>query len=314
MSPSSFIFLNDGKGHFTDIAATKNPDIAKIGMVTSAIWSDVTGDGNKELIIVGEWMAPRIFSFNGDHFTEIKSNLNVLQGWWQTVAACDLNGDGKLDLVLGNIGENFYLHPGKDQPVKMWINDFNQNGTTDKILTSTVDGKDLPVFLKHDMQDQVPAIKKKSLRHEEYAKKPVKDLFASELIDKSIVKEFNYTSSIVAINEGNGNFSIKELPPMVQLSSTNAVSCIDLNHDGKMDLVMGGNQFGLLPQFERLDASLGHVLINDGKGNLNWVWPDQSGIQVRGMIRDIATIKGKDKTYLLFLQNDDYPALYELHK
>jgi hypothetical protein len=314
MSPASFLFVNDGKGHFTDIAALKNPDIAKIGMVTSATWADVTGDGNKELIIVGEWMAPRIFSYSGDHFTELKSNLNDLYGWWQSVSACDVNGDGKPDLVLGNIGENFYLHPDKDHPVKMWISDFNQNGSTDKILTYTVDGKDLPVFLKHDMQDQVPAIKKKSLRHEEYAKKPIKDLFASDIMEKSIVKDFNYTSSCVAINDGNGNFSLQKLPSMVQLSSVNAASCIDINHDGHVDLVLGGNQFGLLPQFERLDASLGHVLLNDGKGGFSWLWPAQSGIQVRGMIRDIATIKGKNKTWLLFLQNDDYPVLYELNQ
>ena len=101
---------------------------------------------------------------------------------------------------------------------------------------------------------------------------------------------------------------------MVQLSSVNAVQCLDINADGHTDLVLGGNYFGLLPQFERLDASLGHVLINDGKGGFNWVWPSQSGLQVRGEVRDIAAIQSKDKNYLLILQNDDYPVLYEIKK
>ncbi len=196
VSPSSFLYVNDGKGHFKDIAKTKNPDIANIGMVTGAVWADVAGDSTKELIITGEWMSPRIFSFNGDHFVEIKSNLNNLFGWWQTVTAADINGDGKMDLIFGNIGENFYLRPDSANPVKLWINDFNQNKSLDKILTYTIDGKDMPVFLKHDLQDEIPSIKKQNLKHEDYAKKSIQELFSPEVIKTCTVKQFNYPSSM----------------------------------------------------------------------------------------------------------------------
>jgi hypothetical protein len=128
LTPSSYLFVNDGQGHFRDIAKEKNPDIAGIGMVTGAQWEDITGDKKKELIIVGEWMSPRIFSFQKDHFEEIKTNLNNLFGWWQTVATTDVNGDGKPDLILGNIGENFYLRPDSTNPVKLWVSDFDDNG------------------------------------------------------------------------------------------------------------------------------------------------------------------------------------------
>ena len=115
-------------------------------MVTSAVWADVAGDKEKELVITGEWMSPKIYSFKTDYFIEVKTNLDNMFGWWQSIAAVDVNKDGKLDLLLGNIGENFYLHPDSADPVKIWINDFDQNNVADIVMTRTVDGKDVPVF------------------------------------------------------------------------------------------------------------------------------------------------------------------------
>jgi enediyne biosynthesis protein E4 len=311
-SPSSFIYVNDGKGHFTDIAKQKNPAIANIGMVTGAVWADMVGDKEKELVIVGEWMTPRIFSYSKDHFEEIKNNLSDLYGWWQTVYAADLDADGKEDLILGNIGENFYLRPSLKEPVKLWVNDFDQNSVPDIILSETIDGKDKPVFQKHDLQDQIPSIKKQSLKHAEFAKKSIQEFFPQEIIKKSVVKTFNYTSSCIAFNKSNGNFNVEPLDPMVQLSSVNAINITDVNGDGLADMVLGGNNFCFPPQFGRLDASIGTLLINKGKGKFEWVYPDKSGLQVDGMVRDIRFLPGKKADHLLFLINNELPALYEI--
>jgi len=313
-SPSSFIYLNDGRGHFTDLAVLKNKDISHIGMVTSAIWADVTGDKKDELIIVGEWMAPHVFQFNGDHFIEVNTSLKNLFGWWLSVAATDLNKDGKTDLVFGNVGENFYLKPDEKHPVKLWIADFDQNGDSDKIITRTIAGKDVPVFLKNEMQDQIPGLKKQNLKHSDYASKSIQDLFPADALGKAIVKNFNFSSSCVAINNGNGEFTIVPLPFRAQLSCVNAISCMDVNKDGYPDLILAGNNSGFLPQMEKLDASFGDVFVNNGKGVMNWVDPSTSGIMVRGEIRDLATIKSRNDLLLVFMRNNDYPVLFKARK
>jgi hypothetical protein len=313
-SPQSYLYVNDGKGHFSDIAATKNTDIKNIGLVTDAVWADVTGNNKKQLVVVGEWMTPKIFSFSGDHFIEVKTNLNNLFGMWQTVAACDVNSDGKQDLIFGNIGENFYLNPDEKRPVKMWINDFDKNGTIDKVITRTFQQKDVPVFLKKDLTDQLVSLRKQNFKYEDYARKSIQQLFPTEIINNTQRKLFNYSSSCIAINEGNGQFKIERLPDYVQFSSVNAIHCTDVNGDGNIDLILSGNKFQFQPQFSRLDASYGHILINNGKGQFKWIEPSISGLEIRGEIRDIIEIPGKNSSSLLFLQNNDFPLLYRFKR
>jgi len=311
ISPRSYILHNDGQGKFTNVTSSIAPAFYNLGMVTSAAVSDINGDGKKDLIICGDWMYPHIFSFDGKHFEELQSGLENTKGWWQSMAVTDVDNDGDVDLILGNLGENFYLRPDADHPVKLWIKDFDNNGTLDKILSYTVNGNDFPVFVKKDLTEQMPLLKSVNISNHEFAKKTIAELFAGDM-ENAQVKVVNYAASCIAINDGKGHFSIRKLPVAMQLSSVNAILIEDVNKDGFPDIISGGNFFDLLPQFGRLDASFGNVLINDKKGNFITMPAIVSGIDLRGQIRDIVSFKRKNENCIVFLENNDYPVSYKI--
>ena len=313
--PRSYIYENDGKGNFIDVTESLSNNIAHIGMVTGAVWADMSGDARKELIITGEWMPTRIFSFSNKKMEEVKNTgLEKLFGWWQTIAAADVDGDGKQDLIIGNIGENFYLRPTMQKPVKLWVGDFDHNSSTEQFLTQTVDGKDMPVFLKREETEQFPSLKKQNLRHSQYASKSIENLFDKVTLNAVGQLQFNYCSSIVALSNGKGHFTLKLLPVRTQMSSINAICTTDFNNDGKYDLLLGGNLFTFPPQFGRLDASYGNVLLNTGNDDFKWMGNNVTGINVKGETKDIKEVIVKGKRQYLFTQNDGFPVMYQLGK
>ncbi len=310
-TPKSYLFHNDGAGNFKDVTTAVAPLLIDAGMITSASYADINKDGKNELILAGEWMYPKVYSYNGTSFKEIDTGLEKLYGWWQSVATADIDNDGDEDLILGNMGQNFYLQANDKDPVKIWMKDFDQNGTTDKIFTRTVDKKDVPVFMKREITDQIPSLKKLNLKHHDYAGKSVQEIFGND-IEGAKMKSVNYTQSCIAFNNGKGNFTVKEMPYQLQLSSVNAVKIIDVNADGFLDIIAAGNCFGLLPQFCRVDASYGNVLLNDKKGGFILSDNASSGIDVPGETRDIISVRYKKSNCILFLQNNNVPVLYKV--
>ena len=169
----------------------------------------------------------------------------------------------------------------------------------------------MPVFLKRELTDQIPSLKKQNLRHEQYATRSIQDLFQEEDMEKAMTRLYNYNSTVIAINDGNGKFTWKELPWQVQLAPVNAIACQDINADGLTDIIMGGNNIYLQPQFGRLDASYGQVLLNEGKGNFRWILPAVSGLDLPGVVRQLLPITFGNKRALLFLRNNDKPVLVQ---
>jgi enediyne biosynthesis protein E4 len=310
-TPQSFLLKNKGNGGFEDVTKTIAPVFQTIGMVTASAVADITGDSKQELIVTGDWMYTRIFTISKNKVEEIKTTgLETYLGWWQTMKAADVDKDGDMDLILGNIGENFYLQVNDQKPSSLYVYDFDQNGLPEKVLSRTVNSKEVPVFMRREMADQIPILKKQNLKHQDYAKKTVQDLFGNNL-SKAQQLTVNYSSTSIAYNNGKGVFELKALPMEVQLSSVNAIEVTDVNGDGYPDLLMAGNFFDLLPQLCRLDASYGHVLMNNKKGGFAVLPMDVTGINIPGQTRNIVSFKYNNQSNYLFLVNNAAPVWYQ---
>ncbi len=312
LSPGSHIYNNNGKGQFLDVTQQLIPELSLAGMITDALWADVLPQRGKELILVGEWMAPKILSFDGVKFNIIESELSKYAGWWQTLATDDIDQDGDQDILLGNIGDNFYLKADTLNPLFLWINDFDNNGSVEKLITTRSNNRDIPVVVKRDIVDQLPGLKKENLMHSEYAKKALQDLFPKEKIESSVIKQINCLQSMIAVNDGAGNFTLQPLSMDLQLSCINAIAKIDVDRDGDQDLVLGGNNHFLLPQFSRLDACKGKLLMNEN-GDYTLVDNTQSGLRLNGVVRELKLVENNGRTNILALQNSRKPLLYKIN-
>ena len=311
IDPKHVLLENDGKGNFNNVIDKKAFKLNATGMITDAVWDDVDNDGKKDLIIVGDWMAPQIFKNTGRRLAVFKSNLTDYTGFWNSVQCVDLNNDGKKDFILGNKGTNTPYKASVKNPMKLFTNDFDSNGTIEQITTRFIDGKDKPINLKQELAKQIPSIKKKNLSYGDYAKKSIQEIFSSEVITNSLQKTAVFQESIVAINKGNGQFEIKKVPAQVQFSSVNTSCVMDVNKDGILDIILGGNQYEFKPQFGRLDANHGSVLLGDKKGNYSWLPYANSGFFVTGEIQKMRTIKNKNNTTtVIAVLNNTTPKLF----
>ena len=312
ITPKQLLLENDGKGNFTNVTDKKAFKLNDVGMITDAIWEDIDNDSKKDLIIVGEWMAPIIFKNTGRRLAEFKNNLTDEKGFWNSVSCVDLNNDGKKDLIFGNKGTNTSYKCSKTNPMKLFVNDFDNNGTIEQISTQTIDGKDIPLHMKGELAKQIPSIKKKNLNYSEYAKKSFQELFEADVVSNSIQRTANIQESCIAINKGNGQFQIKVLPKEVQFSSVNAICTMDINKDGILDILLGGNQYEFKPQYGRLDSSLGNVLLGTKTGNYTWIPNNKSGFSINGEVKAIKIIKTKNNSAtIIAVVNDNKPKIFK---
>ena len=287
VNPKHLFLENSGKGDFKDVTESKAFDVKDIGMITDAKWADIEKNGKEDLVIVGDWMSPTIFKNNGRRLSLKETNLKSLTGWWNTIETTDIDNDGDLDFVLGNRGENIPYRASTEQPVKMFVNDFDNNGTIEQITTRTIDGDDRPIILKKELTAQIASLKKQTLQFSDFATKSIENLFNSEIIDNSIIKLVTETKSMLVINNGEGTFTAQPLPKEAQFSCVCGISCQDVNGDGYIDILLGGNNFELKPQYSRLDASFGGLLLGNGKGDLTWTPYETSGFFIEGEIKPI---------------------------
>jgi len=315
INPTHKFLENNGDGTFIDTTEKVAYDVKSAGMITDAIWKDINKDGKKDLITVSEWDTPKIYINNGRRLIKQKSTLDDLFGMWNVVEAADLDNDGDIDFILGNQGSNTIHKTSSENPVKMWVNDFDNNGTIEQIMTNHKNGKDYPIHMKKELTAQLVSLKKQNLKASEYAKKSIDELFSASIFKNSIMKQSTISESIIAVNEGDWNFSVKKLPSRVQLSCVCGIVCTDINNDGNLDIIMAGNNFEFKPQYSRLDASHGSVLLGDGSLDFKWQNYNTSGFVIKNEAKHLKTISDKSgKTYLLAAINNEKPKLFLINE
>jgi hypothetical protein len=310
---NGYILINNGKGQFTDVTKSLAPGLVNVGMITDASWADIDGDNDDDLIVVGEYMPVKVFVNENGNLKDNTDNtgLNKSNGWWNRIEAVDLDKDGDMDFVLGNHGLNSRFRASKEKPITMYTNDFDHNGDVEQIICTYQGDISYPLVLRHDLMMQIPSLKKKYLKYDNFKNQTIKDIFTEEELENSVVMEADELGSGIIINNGKGAFTFKLLPVEAQMSPIYAISIEDYNNDGNVDILIGGNQYRVKPEMGRYDASYGLYLKGDGKGNFKSVSALNSGINIDGEVRDIVSIKSSEKKIVLVARNNDSILIFK---
>ncbi len=299
--PRSYLLQNDGTGHFTDVTQKYCPELAHIGFVTKAIWFDLDKDGQKDLILSLEWGGIIAFLHHNGSFT--KKILTDKKGWWNFILPVDLNNDGKIDLVAGNLGLNSKLKASAQEPVRLYYYDFDDNGKKDQVLTYYIGGRELPFASMEELEKQIPDIKKKFLYAGDFAKASLKDLFSADKLEKADTLTADYFANAILLNQGGLNFTIQPLPWEAQLSPYRDAIAIDANNDSLPDILMVGNYFENSIQLGRNDADFGTILVNHGNGS--FTAESINGLPIKGQVRHVGKITIANKEAFLLARNND---------
>jgi hypothetical protein len=310
---NGYILENNGKGEFNDITLKSAPDMIGLGMITDAKWADFDNDNDYDLIIVGEWMGIKLFENDNLNFTEIskKVGLKNTSGWWNRIASSDIDNDGDIDFIVGNHGLNSRFKASVDEPISCYINDFDNNGSIEQIVSSYNKGKSYPLVLRHDLIKQLPYLKKKYVYYNNYKGQTIEDIFTSDELKNSIVHEVTMLESVILQNNGKGSFKIKPLPKETQFAPIYAISVSDFDKDGVIDLVLGGNLYNVKPEIGSYDASYGQLLKGNGNCNFTVYSIDESGLYLDGQIRDLKIIKHKNNDLLIVSKNNSTVDFYQ---
>jgi hypothetical protein len=309
--PRSTLLRNDG-GRFSDATAVLAPALREAGMVTDAVWADTDGDGDEDLVVVGEWMPVSVFENAGGTLRPSEEiGLAGTEGWWTRVVAADFDGDGDDDLAVGNLGLNTKLQAGPDRAATLHVADFDGNGSTEQILSLYNGEESYPFPLRGDLIAQLTPLKKKYLLAADYAEQGVEDVFTEEQLANAEVRRATTFASMLFENEG-GRFTTRELPYEAQLAPVYGLFADDFDGDGHADLLLAGNFFGVKPDLGRMAASYGLLLRGDGAGGFEAVPPRASGFFVPGQTRALRRLDTPAGPRILVAKNGAAPQVFAL--
>ncbi|NNK19712.1 MAG: hypothetical protein HKP07_00300, partial [Flavobacteriaceae bacterium] len=237
------------------------------------------------------------------------NGLDNTNGWWNTLEAADFDQDGDLDLIAGNWGLNSRLKASRDFPITLYRADFDENGTIDPLVTYFEGGKETPFASKDELVKQMPFLNKEFLSYKSFARANLEQLFSKSALDKAEKKQLYELKSIYLVNDGKGNFTSREMPRIAQATITHDIFVDDFDGDDFQDLLLVGNTYEISTQLGRLDASHGIILLNDKKGNFNWIQSPR--INISGPARAIERIRIKEQDFLIIGINNAPPLMFK---
>ena len=297
------LLINDGAGQFSE-SETLNQLFKAIGLITDAQWADVNGDNWDDLILVGEYMQVLVFENKAGVLQQGKPVAT--SGWWNSLYISDLDQDGDLDMVVGNHGLNSRFKATEQEPIVLFIDDFDDNGKTDPILTRKTVSGHRPYALRHNLIDQIKELKKLFPDYESYRNVTMESIFDQEVLSGVIRMEAKSLESVVLWNKGSLDFEVEILPAMAQFAPIYAIASGDFDKDGDVDLVLGGNLYGVKPEMGRYDASFGVYL--ERSENDQWsTYSNNLGLKLSGEIRDLHVAGNQ----LIVLRNNQPVQIFE---
>jgi hypothetical protein len=319
-APRSYILKNN-KGVFRDVTAEVCPALERPGLITAAIWTDFTGDHRPDLVICGEWMPVRFFQNDHGTLHEVTeaTGLQHTSGLWRSLQAADLDGDGDTDYVVGNLGWNNGYHPSSERPLRMYAKDMDHNGIIDLVPAYYIKDAEgayrlFPDPDRNQLAEAVPSVKKKYLRHADYAKLDMDQLRTDFGADGWTELSCETASSVWLENLGNGHFTLHELPVEAQFAPVNTIVANDLDGDGKTDLLIAGNEYQSSPVRGRYDASYGLLLKGDGHGGFRPLEPVKTGFILDGDVRSMILLNGQAGRLVLAAVNDEKLRCLKINK
>jgi hypothetical protein len=306
-APPSLLLINNGKGEFTNAPAAVTAIFDSLGMVTDAAWIDIDNDGSKDLIVCGEWMKLHLFSNKNGTFTDLSDHYfpDTLKGWWNRLQLADMDGDGDLDLIAGNWGLNSSIRASKSEPVCIFYNDFDNNGSVDPLICYYIQGKSYPMASRDEMTDQIVSLRQKFPTYDSYSDAVIEDILTPEQLKSAKQLSADYFETTYFENN-NGVFTAHKLPLQANFFPVFTISTGDFDHDGKLDILLAGNTEHARIKIGKIDAGYGVLLKGDGKGHFEYVSQLQSGLLVKGCTRDIINLNGN----VIFTVNNSAPVIY----
>lgn len=300
-TPQSYLLKNDGSGKFTDVTNQYASLLSKSGMVTGAVWSDLNNDKILDLLVCYEWGGIAAWVNNGGRF--IEKRLVDKKGWWNFIKPVDIDNDGDLDLIAGNLGYNTRLQATPEEPVRLYFNDFDDNGKKEQVLTYYVKGKEVALSSKDELQRQMPVLKKNFIYAEDFAKASITQILSESKIKSSIVSTADCFANSILVNNGNFNFTIHELPWQAQITSYRDAAVVNANNDNLPDILLAGNYYSNNIHNGRYDADYGTILIN--KGNGGFACQNMNGQNFTGEVRKIESVTINNQPCVLLARNND---------